>query len=57
MDSFGENVVGRKMDAMDFYAPHSTLGCYYLDNFVYTRIGEETAAHLTFDTNEINEYV
>ena len=57
LDSFGENVVGPKMDAMDFYAPHSTLGCYYLDNFVYTRIGEETAAHLTFDTNEINEYV
>ena len=54
LDSFGENVVGPKMDAMDFYAPHSTLGCYYLDNFVYTRIGEVTAAHLTFDTEEIN---
>ena len=57
LDSFGENVVGPKMDAMDFYAPHSTLGCYYLDNFVYTRIGEETAAHLTFDTDAVNAYV
>lgn len=53
LDSFGENVVGRKMDAMDFYAPHSTLGCYYLDNFVYTRIGQETHASLEFDTDEI----
>ena len=57
LDSFGEHTVGPKMDAMDFYAPHSTLGCYYLDNFVYTRIGEVTAAHLTFDTTEINETI
>ena len=54
LDSFGEHTVGPKMDAMDFYAPHATLGCYYLDNFVYTRIGEVTAAHITFDTDEIN---
>ena len=53
LDSFGENVVGRKMDAMDFYAPHATLGCYYLDNFRYTRIGQETSASLEFDTDEI----
>ena len=32
LDSFGENTVGRKMDAMDFFAPNATLGCYYLDN-------------------------
>ena len=57
LDSFGEHTVGPKMDAMDFYAPHSTLGCYYLDNFTYTRIGEVTAAHLTFDTDEVNAYV
>lgn len=57
LDSFGEHTVGPKMDAMDFYAPHATLGCYYLDNFVYTRIGEETSAHITFDTNELNEFV
>ena len=53
LDSFGENVVGRKMDAMDFYAPHSTLGCYYLDNFRYTRIGQETHSTLAFDTDEL----
>ena len=57
LDSFGENTVGRKMDAMDFYAPHSTLGCYYLDNFKYTRIGQETAAALTFDTDAVNLWV
>ena len=57
LDSFGEHTVGPKMDAMDFYAPHSTLGCYYLDNFVYTRIGDETAAHLTFDQDFIESYI
>ena len=57
LDSFGENTVGRKMDAMDFYAPHATLGCYYLDNFVYTRIGEETSSVLVFDKEEIEAYV
>ena len=57
LDSFGENVVGRKMDAMDFFAPHTTLGCYYLDNFKYTRIGEETAAALTFDTEAVNAWL
>ncbi len=57
LDSFGEHTVGPKMDAMDFYAPHSTLGCYYLDNFVYTRIGEVTQASLEFDTDEINAFV
>jgi hypothetical protein len=57
LDSFGENTVGRKMDAMDFYAPHSTLGCYYLDNFRYTRIGQETHSTLEFDTNEIEAYL
>ena len=53
LDSFGENVVGRKMDAMDFFAPNTTLGTYYLDNFRYTRIGQETHASLEFDTEEI----
>ena len=57
LDSFGENTVGRKMDAMDFYAPNATLGCYYLDNFVYTRIGEETSSVLVFDKDEIEAYV
>lgn len=54
LDSFGQSVAGRKMDAMDFYAPNATLGCYYLDNFKYTRIGQETHSTLEFDTEEIN---
>ena len=53
LDSFGENVVGRKMDAMDFYAPNASLGCYYLDNFKYTRIGQATHSSLTVDTESI----
>ena len=57
LDSFGENVVGRKMDAMDFYAPHTTLGCYYLDNFKYTRIGQETHSTLAFDTDAISSWL
>jgi hypothetical protein len=57
LDSFGENVVGRKMDAMDFFAPHSTLGCYYLDNFVYTRIGQETHSTIEFDTEKIDAFL
>lgn len=57
LDSFGENTVGRKMDAMDFFAPHSTLGCYYLDNFRYTRIGQETHSTLEFNIDEIESYL
>ena len=57
LDSFGQNVVGRKMDAMDFYAPNSTYGCYYLDNFLYTRIGQETHSTLDFDVEEITAYL
>lgn len=53
LDSFGENTVGRKMDAMDFYAPNATLGCYYLDNFKFTRIGAESAPSLDFDTESL----
>ena len=57
LDSFGENVVGRKMDAMDFFAPNSTLGCYYLDNFRYTRIGQETHASLEFDHETVDAFL
>ncbi len=57
LDSFGENTVGRKMDAMDFFAPHSTLGCYYLDNFRFTRIGQETHSTLEFNIDEIESYL
>ena len=54
LDSFGENVVGRKLDAMDFYPPtNAATSEYYLDNFTFTRIGQESAASLEFDTDEI----
>jgi len=54
LDSFGENVVGRKLDAMDFFPPtNAATSEYYLDNFKFTRIGQESAASLDFDTDEI----
>ena len=54
LDSFGENVVGRKLDAMDFFPPtNAATSEYYLDNFTFTRIGQESAASLEFDTDEI----
>ena len=56
LDSFGTQAT-RKMDAMDFYAPNAALGRYYLDNFVYTRIGEETHASLDFSTEAVAAYV
>ncbi len=56
-DSFGQSQVGRKIDAMDFFAPHATAGCYYLDDFVFTRIGEETSSHITFDIDQVNAFV
>lgn len=54
LDSFGENTVGRKLDAMDFFPPQNAATSeYYLDNFTFTRIGAESAASLEFDTDEI----
>ena len=58
LDSFGENTVGRKLDAMDFYPPkNASTSEFYLDNFTFTRIGEESAAALTFDTDAVNLWV
>ena len=54
LDSFGENTVGRKLDAMDFFPPENAATSeYYLDNFTFTRIGQESSATLEFDTDEI----
>ncbi len=54
LDSFGQNTVGRKLDAMDFYPPKDAATSeYYLDNFKFTRIGGETHASLTFDQTDI----
>ena len=58
LDSFGENTVGRKLDAMDFFPPRNAATSeFYLDNFHVIRIGEESAAALTFDKESIHEYL
>lgn len=56
LDSFGESVAGRELDAMNFYPPMPDSE-YYLDNFKCTRIGGETAAELVFNPEAINETV
>ncbi len=55
LDSFGNNTVGRKLDAMDFFPPsNAATSEYYLDNVIFTRIGGESAASLSFNPTEIN---
>ena len=56
LDSFGENVAGRELDAMNFFPPASGSQ-YYLDNFKCTRIGGETAAELVFNPTAIEETI
>ena len=52
-DSFGETVGGRKLDAMNFY-PMSKKSEYYVDNISLKRIGEPTAAELTFNKESVD---
>ena len=55
LDSFGENEVGRKLDAMDFYPPqNASTSEYYLDNFKFTRIGQATHASLDVNVSSIS---
>ena len=56
LDSFGDAVVDRVLDAMNFFPPMAE-SAYYLDNFKCTRIGGETAPELVFNPGEINEEV
>ena len=56
LDSFGDGVVDRVLDAMNFFPPMAE-SAYYLDNFKCTRIGGETAPELVFNPGEINEEV
>ena len=51
-DSFGETVVGRKLDAVNFYPPLEASE-YYLDNFTLKKIGGDSAADLTFDSSKL----
>ena len=56
LDSFGNNVVGRTLGAMDFYPPQNAANSeYYLDNFSFKKIGGESAPHLTIDPELISE--
>jgi len=54
LDSFGNNVVGRTLGAMDFYPPENAATSeYYLDNFSFKKIGGESAPVLTIDPMEV----
>ena len=56
LDSFGNEVVGRTLGAMDFYPPENAATSeYYLDNFSFKKIGGESAPELTIDPMEITE--
>lgn len=53
LDSFGENTVGRKLDAMNFYVPE--VGSeFYLDNVRLTKLGGESQAVIEFDKENID---
>ena len=56
LDSFGNNVVGRTLGAMDFYPPENAATSeYYLDNFSFKKIGGESAPELSIDPMEVTE--
>ena len=55
LDSFGNNVVGRTLAAMDFFAPmEDGSSIYYLDNFSFKKIGGESAPELSITPEEVN---
>ena len=52
-DCFGEGVVGRKLDAMNFFPP--TKGTeYYVDNITLKRFGGESAPIITFGQESVD---
>ena len=56
LDSFGNNVVGRTLAAMNFYPPENAATSeYYLDNFSFKKIGGESAPELSIDPMEVAE--
>jgi hypothetical protein len=56
LDSFGNNVVGRTLAAMNFYPPENAATSeYYLDNFSFKKIGGESAPELTITPDAITE--
>lgn len=52
LDSFGENTVGRKLDAMNFYVPEAGSE-FYLDNLKLIRTSE-SYAEIAFNKEAIN---
>ena len=56
LDSFGNNVVGRTLAAMDFFAPmEDGSSIYYLDNFSFKKIGGESAPELSITPGNVHE--
>ena len=54
LDSFGNNVVGRTLAAMNFYPPqNANTSEYYLDNFSFKKIGGESAPHVVIDNTAV----
>ena len=55
LDSFGNNVVGRTLAAMNFFPPENAATSeYYLDNFSFKKIGGESAPELSVDPVEVS---
>ena len=55
LDSFGNNVVGRTLAAMNFFPPEDAATSeYYLDNFSFKKIGGESAPELSVDPVEVS---
>ena len=56
LDSFGNNVVGRKLAAINFYPPEDAATSeYYVDNIVYTKTSGDTAPSINFSITELEE--
>ena len=56
LDSFGNNVVGRTLAAMNFYPPENAATSeYYLDNFSFKKIGGESAPVLSVTPQAVSE--
>ena len=56
LDSFGNNVVGRTLGAMDFFPPENAATSeYYLDNFSFKKIGGESAPDLNITPDAVAE--
>ena len=53
LDSFGENTVGRKLDAMNFFVPENGSE-FYLDNMRLIKIGGDSQASVEFDKETID---